>query len=46
MHKSEPIANLTLITHVNKVYELKARTIEVLAPLESNYEVNSTSYYR
>ena len=27
MHKSEPKANLTLIIHANKVYELRARSI-------------------
>ena len=27
MHKSEPRVNPSLITHANKVYELKARTI-------------------
>ena len=49
MHKSEPKANPTLITYANKVYELKARTtktIGVLAPLESNSEVVSTSHYK
>ena len=49
MHKSEPKANPTLITYANKVYELKARTtktIGVLAPLESNSEVDSTSHYK
>ena len=50
MHKNEPRANLTLITHAIKVYELKVRTIKthkaVLAPLKSNFEVDSTSYYK
>ena len=27
MHKSEPRVNPTLVTHANKVYELRARTI-------------------
>ena len=49
MHKNEPKANLTLITHANKVYELKEGPlglIGILAPLESNSEVDSKSYYR
>ena len=49
MQKSEPRVNLTLIIRANKVYELKAGTIgtiEVLAPLESNSKVDSTSHYR
>ena len=48
MHKNEPRANLTLITHAIKVYELKVRTIKthkaVLAPLKSNFEVDLTSH--
>ena len=50
MHKNEPRANLTLITHAIKVYELKVRTIKthkaVLAPLKSNFEVDLTSHYK
>ena len=47
MHKSEPRDNSTFIIHANKVYELRAGTIgtyRVLAPSESNYEVDSVSY--
>ena len=49
MYKSEPKSNLTLITCANKVYEFKVGTIRpigVLAPLESNFKVDLTSYYR
>ena len=49
MHKSEPKTNPTLTKHASKVYEPKRRSlgpIWVLAPLESNYEVDSTSYYK
>ena len=49
MHKSEPGANLTLITHANKVYKLEWQPlgpIGVLTPLKSNFEVDSTSHYR
>ena len=49
MHKSEPKANPTLITHANKVYELKAKTIgtnEALTSSKSNFEVDLTSYYK
>ena len=49
MHKSEPRANPTLITHANKVYELRAGPlgpIGILAFLESNSKVDSTSHYK
>ena len=49
MHKSEPKTSPTLITRANKVYELMWGLLEpigVLAPLESNSEVDSTSHYR
>ena len=43
---SEPRASPTFINATIMVFELKAwtiRAIEVLAPLESNYETDSTS---
>ena len=46
---SEPRASPTFINATIMVFELKAwtiRAIEVLAPLESNSEIDSTSYYR
>ena len=49
MHKSEPRANPTFITHAGKVYELKVGPLEpigILAPSESNSKVDSTSHYK
>ena len=49
MHKSEPRANVILITHANKDLTSKQRLIGpkgVLSPSKSNYEINSTSYYK
>ena len=49
IRKSEPKANPTLITHANKVYELKAKTIgtnEALTSSKYNFEVDLTSYYK
>ena len=48
MYNSEPRVILTLITHANKVFELEWEPlgpIGVLDPLESNFEVDSTSHY-
>ena len=49
MYNSEPRVILTLITHANKVFELEWEPlgpIGVLAPSDSNSEVDSTSHYQ
>ena len=49
MHKSEPRANLTLITVSTRYISSKwgpLGLIGVLNPSESNFEVDSTFYYR
>ena len=35
MHKNEPKVNLTLIIHVNKVYELRVETIRTYKSIDS-----------
>ena len=49
MHKSELKIHPVLISHANKEDKLRAGTngpIWVMAPLESNFEIDSTSHYR
>ena len=55
MHKSEPETNPTLITHVNKVYELRVGIIRTHKSTNSlkiqiwswfNFEVDSAFRYR
>ena len=49
MHKSELRTHPTLINHAIKEFELKKGplgSIGVLTPLESNFEIDSTSHYK